>query len=203
MIKISEKASTEGTFDRSSSADPILWLRGERVGLGPFLKNLVPSYWRWETDPHALLGYGQQYAETEQTRAAVFDTQTRDGNPYFTIYDLTGQKPIPVGMSQLIVDSRTRTGEFIILIGEEGRGKGLATEATRLTLDYGFHVTALRNIYLTVVASNIAGLRAYEKAGFKIIGRRHNSGYWLGEIVDHVFMDAIPEEFPGRSVLAN
>jgi hypothetical protein len=30
------------------------------VGLGPFLRDLVPHYWRWETDPRALLGYGQQ-----------------------------------------------------------------------------------------------------------------------------------------------
>jgi diamine N-acetyltransferase len=196
MIRISDE-----TPDNNGTREPILWLRGEKVGLGPFLRDLVPHYWRWETDPRALLGYGQQYAETEQTRAAVFDTQTRDGSPYFTVYDLTGQVPTPIGASQLIVDNRTRTGEFVILIGEEGRGKRLAAEATRLTLDYGFHITALRNIYLSVVASNVAGIRAYEKAGFKVIGRRRNSGYWLGEIVDHVFMDAIPEDFPGPSVL--
>jgi len=196
MIRISDE-----TLEDSGTRDPILWLRGEKVGLGPFLRELVPLYWRWETDPRALLGYGQQYAETEQTRAAVFDTQTRDGSPYFTVYDLAGQAPTPVGTSQLIVDNRTRTGEFVILIGEEGRGKRLATEATRLTLDYGFNITALRNIYLSVVASNVAGIRAYEKAGFKIIGRRRNSGYWLGEVVDHIFMDAIPEDFPGPSVL--
>lgn len=148
-----------------------------------------------------MLGYGQQYAETEQTRAAVFDTQSRDGNPYFTVHDLAGDQPIPVGISQLIVDNRTRTGELVIIIGEEGRGKGLATEATRLTLDYGFHITNLRNIYLSVLASNTPGIKAYEKSGFKLIGRRRQSGYWLGEIVDHVFMDAIPAEFPGPSVL--
>ncbi|MGH3827387.1 MAG: GNAT family N-acetyltransferase [Pseudonocardiaceae bacterium] len=190
-------------MENDSTAEAILWLRGEKVGLGPFSRDLVPHCWRWESEPRALLGYGQQYAETEQTRAAVFDTQSRDGNPYFTVYDLAGDQPIPVGISQLIVDNRTRTGELviIIIIGEEGRGKGLATEATWLTLDYGFHITNLRNIYLSVLASNTPGIKAYEKAGFKLIGRRRQSGYWLGEIVDHVFMDAIPAEFPGPSVL--
>jgi RimJ/RimL family protein N-acetyltransferase len=196
MVRISDE-----TPDTSSDREPILWLRGQKAALGPFLRDLVPLYWRWETDPRALLGFGQQYAETVQTRAGVFDVQSRDGNPYFTVYDVTGPAPIPVGMTQIIVDSRTRTGDFTILIGEEGRGKGIGTEATRLTLDYGFHVTALRNIYLSVVASNVAGIRAYEKAGFKTIGRRRNSGHWFGEIVDHVFMDAIPADFPGPSIV--
>lgn len=70
-----------------------------------------------------------------------------------------------------------------------------------MTLDYGFHITNLRNIYLSVLAPNVAGIRSYEKAGFTLIGHRRNSGYWLGEIVDHVFMDAIPEDYPGPSVL--
>jgi diamine N-acetyltransferase len=161
----------------------------------------VPNYWRWESEPRALIGYGQQNAETEQTRGDVFDAQTRDGNPYFTVYDLTGTVATPIGLSHLIVDNRTRTGELVILLGEEGRGRGLATEATRLTLDYGFHVTNLRNIYLSVLAPNAAGIRAYEKAGFKMMGRRRQSGYWLGQVVDHVFMDAIPADFPGPSVL--
>lgn len=99
------------------------------------------------------------------------------------------------------MDNRTRTGELVIIIGEEGRGKGLAAEATRLTLDYGFHITNLRNVYLSVLASNTPGIKAYENAGFKLIGRRRQSGYWLGEVVDHVFMDAIPAGFPGPSVL--
>jgi RimJ/RimL family protein N-acetyltransferase len=176
-----------------------LWVQGDKVALGPFVRELVSLYWRWENEPRALLGYGQQNPQTEQIRDDVFTAQSRDGNPYFTIYELsTGE---PIGMSHIIVDHRTRTGELVILLGEEGRGKRLATEATRLTLDYGFHITNLRNIYLSVLAPNAAGIRAYTNAGFKEMGRRRNSGYWLGEIVDHVFMDAVPEDFPGPSVI--
>jgi RimJ/RimL family protein N-acetyltransferase len=171
------------------------------VALGPFVRDLVRSYWRWETEPRALLGYGQQYAETQQTRDDVFTSQSRDGSPYFTIYDLTTEQPTPVGISNIIVDNRTRTGELVIILGPEGRGKRLAAEATRLTVDYGFHITNLRNIYLSVLAPNAPGIRAYEKAGFKVMGRRRNSGYWLGDTVDHLFMDIIPDDFPGPSVL--
>lgn len=178
-----------------------MWLRGEKAGLGPFVRELVEDYWRWENEPRSLLGYGQQSPQSLKVRGDVFDSQSRGRDVRFTIYDLTNLEPVPVGLSALLVDDRTRTGELVILLGENGRGKGIGTEATRLTIDYGFHITALRNIYLSVVASNAAGIRAYEKAGFKMIGRRRNSGYWLGEVVDHVFMDAIPEDFPGPSVI--
>lgn len=178
-----------------------MWLHGERAALGPFERDLVPDYWRWESEPRVLVGYGQHNAETVQTRADVFDSQSRSGNPYFTIYDVTDSAAVPVGISLIMVDDRTRTGELIITLGAEGRGKRLAAEATRLTVDYGFHITNLRNIWLSVLAPNKAGIRAYEQAGFKTIGRRRNSGHWLGAIVDHVFMDTIPDDFPGPSVV--
>lgn len=28
--------------------EPLLWLRGERAALGPFSRELVEHYWRWE-----------------------------------------------------------------------------------------------------------------------------------------------------------
>jgi RimJ/RimL family protein N-acetyltransferase len=68
-------------------------------------------------------------------------------------------------------------------------------------VDYGFHITNLRNIWLSVLAPNTAGIRAYERAGFKTMGRRRNSGHWLGAVVDHVFMDVIPADFPGPSLV--
>lgn len=45
-----------------------------------------------------------------------------------------------------------------------------------LTLDYGFHITNLRAVRLRVVEHNTAGIRAYEEAGFKPVGRLRRSG---------------------------
>ena len=68
-------------------------------------------------------------------------------------------------------------------------------------MDYAFHVTNLSNVYLTVLAPNLAGIRAYERAGFRKIGVRCQSGYWLGQRVDEVLMDAVPAELPGASAV--
>jgi diamine N-acetyltransferase len=93
---------------------------------------------------------------------------------------------------------RTRS-EFGIAIGER-RGQGRGTEATRLVLDFAFHVLQLRNVMLETLDWNIAGLTAYERAGFRRIGVRRGAVVSRGRTTDMVIMDAIPQDF-GRSVL--
>ena len=60
---------------------------------------------------------------------------------------------------------------FGILVGQR-RGRGLGTEATRLTLDWAFHVLGLHNVMLEVLPANAPAIRAYEAAGFRRIGVR-------------------------------
>ena len=82
----------------------------------------------------------------------------------------------------------------------ERRGQGLGTEATRLVLDFAFHVLLLRNVLLETLAWNVAGLTAYERAGFRRIGVRRGAALSRGRPTDIVIMDAVPEDF-GESVL--
>jgi RimJ/RimL family protein N-acetyltransferase len=82
------------------------------------------------------------------------------------------------------------------MIGEmDRRGKGLGTEATLLTLDYAFTVLGLHSVMLTVYEFNLAGRRAYEKAGIREFGRRRQS-HWMGDrFWDEIFMDCLATEF--------
>ncbi|SDD57975.1 GNAT family N-acetyltransferase [Actinokineospora iranica] len=188
----------------NQSGDPILYLRGETAALGPLESRLAESYWRWENNPRVRVGYGQQTPESLEARTEGLTHQLkRSANQArFTVYDLTGDQPVPVGISSLTIDHPRRNAEFFILIGEDAStGRGIGTEATRLTLDYAFHVTNLRCVYLSVLAPNTAAIHAYEKAGFRRIGERRLSGYWLGEPANELFMDAIASDFPGPSVV--
>jgi RimJ/RimL family protein N-acetyltransferase len=118
---------------------------------------------------------------------------------YFTVYDLTDLTP--VGTTLLVrIDHHQGTAEFGILIGER-RNQGLGTEATRLTLDWGFTVLGLHNILLVTFSWNTAAIRAYEKAGFREIGRRRGAVVTLDRRFDQVLMDAVADEFTG-SVLS-
>jgi diamine N-acetyltransferase len=185
------------------SDEPMMWLRGERCGLGPLRRDLVELYWQWENELRVMTGNGRQTPESLDERTAGLDSQMRHSmnQARFTVYDVTKDEPIPVGMTDLVIQHRWRNAEFFILLGDAGRGRGIGTEATRLTLDYAFHITNLHNVYLTVLAPNAAGIRAYEKAGFRVIGERRQSGYWLGQRANEVSMDAIPEDFPGPSLV--
>ncbi|WP_406453584.1 GNAT family N-acetyltransferase [Streptomyces sp. NBC_00876] len=182
-------------------SDPILWIGTETCALGPYRADLVETYWRWEQDPTLMVGYGRQVPESLEARSEGMTHQLRGSNLRFTVYDLAGDVPVPVGVSTLLPDEAVRTAEFVIMLGRHARGRGLGTEATRLTLDYGFHVANLRAIWLKVLAPNVPAVRAYEKAGFLEAGRLREAGYWLGEVCDELVMDALAAEFAGPSAV--
>lgn len=182
--------------------EPVIWLRATKVGLGPIREDLVPTYWRWENEPGVILGYGRQAPESLETRTEGYGHQTRASlnQVRFTVYDLQRDE-VPIGLATLLVDHQVRTAEYLILVAPEARRRGLAAEATWLTLDYAFHLTALRMVWLKVLEPNTAAIRAYGRAGFRHAGRLRDAGYWLGEICDEIVMDAIPAEFPGDSIV--
>ncbi|MFI7049005.1 GNAT family N-acetyltransferase [Streptosporangium sandarakinum] len=187
----------------TEAAEPILWVRGKFAALGPYRADLAELYWRWEQDPAVLVGYGRRTPESLQARTEGLDRQLANlsDNPRFTVYDTSGEVPKPVGMTALHIDQAVRTAEFIIMLGPEARGRGLGTEATWLTLDYAFHITNLRMVWLKVLESNGAGIAAYKRAGFKEVGRLRQAGYWLGKDCDEIIMDAVADEFGGPSVI--
>jgi diamine N-acetyltransferase len=92
------------------------------------------------------------------------------------------------------IDWRMSRTTFGIALGER-RGKGLGTEATRLTLDWAFNMLGLHNVMLTVLPTNTAAVRAYEKAGFRRIGLRRDALSVMGQRGDELLMDAVADDF--------
>ncbi|MFD7532439.1 GNAT family N-acetyltransferase [Streptomyces sp. NPDC059849] len=162
---------------------------------------MVETYWRWEQEPALLVGYGRQSPESLEARTEGMAHQLRGENIRFTVYDLSNDTPAPVGVATLLPDHSVRTAEYVIMLAPEARSRGLGTAATRLTLDYAFHITNLRMVWLKVLAPNSAGIRAYEKAGFRTVGALREAGYWLGEVCDEVIMDALAKDFTGPSAV--
>jgi diamine N-acetyltransferase len=89
------------------------------------------------------------------------------------------------------IDHRHGTAEYAITIGEPtARGRGYGTEATRRLLDYAFADLGLRSVLLDVSEYNLAGRRAYARAGFREIGRRRETDPLAGRWWDTIFMEA-------------
>jgi diamine N-acetyltransferase len=137
--------------------DSDVWVRGKRVGLGPYRRDLLDVYWPAESDPFAVLGYGRQIPESLESRAAGLDIQlTNSAHPRFTVYSLQERRAI--GLTHLTIDEMVRTAQFVIALTPDARGRGFAAEAATLTLDYGFHVTALRAVWLKVLEHHAAAI---------------------------------------------
>lgn len=175
---------------------PVLNITGELVALGPLRRDLLPLYQRWINDTEVARALGVFLPLTVEKETEWYDSEAKsEKSALFTIYELSTLRPI--GTTALInLDHRNRKAEFGIEIGEpDGRNKGYGTETTRLMLDYAFNVVGLHNVMLRVFEFNRGAARAYEKAGFKEIGRRRQSYFSGGRMWDEIWMDCLSTEF--------
>src|SRR4051794_38006366 len=179
----------------SDLGQPVVNIVGERVALGPLVREHIPLFARWGNDFAVARTFGGiPRARTIEAVTARYDAG--NGNDYeFTVYERATWRP--VGRTYLCdVDWRGRTAGFGIVIGEaDARGRGYGTEATRLMLDYAFTALGLHSVMLTTDSFNLAGQAAYRKAGFKECGRRRQCSFLGGQLLDVVYMDCLASEF--------
>lgn len=177
---------------------PIYVVEGELVALGPLEPGMIPLWQRWlnDLDVTRTLGALSVGVHPRESQERAYDRAVHtEGDVSFAIYARADQRPI--GSTSLReISFRTSTATFSIFIGERSCwDRGFGTEATRLVLDFAFHALGLHNVLLTVYDNNPRGVRAYEKAGFRVIGRRREA-YKLGqERYDVVYMDALASDF--------
>jgi RimJ/RimL family protein N-acetyltransferase len=177
-------------------ATPILNVVGEKVALGPIRRDLLPLYTRWMNDFEVLRTLsGNVRPMTAEAEMSWYDQASKSESTInFTIYERATSRPIG-NTSLMDVNHAHRTATFGILIGEKDCwGKGYGTETTRLMLDYAFTILGLHNVMLTVDSYNERGIRAYTRAGFKVIGRRREAHRLGGRPFDVILMDCLASE---------
>jgi RimJ/RimL family protein N-acetyltransferase len=184
--------------------EPDFLLVGDRVALGPLRRDLAPIYARWMNQLEVRrgldhLGIASPQSQEKWVEEKLEESAKREPRAAeFTIYDRSDS--MPVGTAGLFqIGHAHGAASFGIALGARRR-QGLGTEATQLVLDFAFNVLHLRNVLLETLEWNVAGLKAYERAGFRRIGVRRGAAFSRGRPTDLVLMDAIPEDF-GASVL--
>ena len=192
LCDVSRRSDETGPF-------PIVNIVGERVALGPLHRGLLPLLERWENDFWTVdRGGGDPRPATAEAVASGWESLLGGERPDwigFAIYALPEYRPIGVMNIRDFINPHG-TAEFGITIGDASeRGQGYGTEAVRLLLDYAFTVLGVHNVWLDTPAYNAAALRAYEKAGFREIGRRRGARVLAGERYDIVLMDCVADEF--------
>ena len=104
--------------------------------------------------------------ETFAELTALYEDHTHDQRERRFIVESDGEK---VGLVELVeIDHVHRRAEFQIAILPEHQGKGIATRATRLAMDYGFSVLNLYKLCLLVDKENQKAAHIYTKLGFRV-----------------------------------
>jgi RimJ/RimL family protein N-acetyltransferase len=192
-------------------ATPIFNIIGERVALGPLVREHLPLHTRWINDAERQRTGGDMLGPVtaEQLDAWFEQRRGQQDTAVFTLYARVTDPASsadwePIGFTMLRdIDHRNRTAEYAISIGAAAsRGQGFGSEATFLMLDYAFTALGLHNVMLTTASFNLGGLRAYEKAGFREIGRRRECWLLDGQLHDEVYMECLASEFPGGPLRA-
>jgi ribosomal-protein-alanine N-acetyltransferase len=148
-----------------SSPSPA-FVQGDRIDLVPMNLDHIALYSVWWNNA-AVRRYGRSvFPETteEIKKEFTMDTSKRE-EVFFEIWLKAEKRPVgSVGFHH--IHWANRNAMIGLSIGEESSwGKGYATEAVRLLLQYGFEELNFHKISAHIFSPNIGSWKAAEKAG--------------------------------------
>ena len=178
-------------------------ISGERAALGMLRREQLPRLAAWFNDPDVRRGLAHRGIVNEDAETAWYEhvteaaRQPRPAEVAFAIHDAADGELVGVcGLEN--IDHNFSRGEFGIFLGQR-RGTGIGTDATRLVLEWAFTIIGLHNVMLESYQFNEQAIRAYQRAGFRVIGTRRDAVRALGRRWDSILMDATAEEFYGST----
>ncbi len=179
-------------------------LVGERALLRPFTPADIDAMAAVLADPEVNRLTGSVHSTAEATgRPAVHDDATRrwyetradqDDRLDLAIVDRVTDRCV----GEVVLnhwEPENQACSFRILVGPQGRDRGLGSEATRLMLRHAFTATDLYRVELAVYAVNPRARHVYERAGFTVEGTRRAAFVLDGERVDEVLMAVLRPEW--------
>jgi RimJ/RimL family protein N-acetyltransferase len=178
---------------------PTISFQGEKVAVGPLHSGLIPLLSRWDSDFETRMWSGDELLiHTPEHLEKIFKgfiEEPKDDKVFMAFYDRVTLQPIGWGNIRDI-NTYHQTCELGIGIGEpEYRGRGYGSEAVRLMVDFAFTAYNIRNVLLDTNSFNQRAFRAYQKVGFKEIGRRRQATRYGNRLFDIIYMDCLAEEF--------
>ncbi len=166
------------------------------ISLQPLTPGNLSPFYNWIKDEEAII-YSLSIFQAMKTDQQIKDwylqaiNDKRNSNHgIFVDGVFVGYAGIS-GMSSI-----NQSGEYFIFIGDKNYwGKGIGTQVTQLIVKMGFEELDLNRIMLTVSVPNIAGVKAYESAGFVLEGRYREAALRNGEYHDKFVMSILKSEW--------
>ncbi|MEH0117159.1 spermidine N1-acetyltransferase [Escherichia coli] len=129
----------------------------------------------------------------------LYDKHIHDQSERRFVVECDGEK---AGLVELV-----EINQFQIIISPEYQGKGLATRAAKLAMDYGFTVLNLYKLYLIVDKENEKAIHIYRKLGFSVEGELMHEFFINGQYRNAIRMCIFQHQYlaehktPGQTLL--
>ena len=147
--------------------DPEIW----------HVSNTIAPYSRFAIEQY-VLNAGNDIFTSKQLRLMIVPLEC--GSATAGAVDLFDYEPIH------------RRAGIGIMIDKAFRGKGYATEALSLILDYCSNILNLHQVYCNISEDNLASIRLFDEAGFRKNGERKDwlllNGKWTNEFFYQLFL---------------
>lgn len=98
-------------------------------------------------------------------------------------------------IAYFLVDSKNHFGELEYCIGEQFQGIGLATEATRATINFGFSNINFNKVQISHKDGNIASKKVILKNKLKYEGTLRDYFYSNGEYSSRCYYSILKREW--------
>ncbi len=163
---------------------------------------------RLDNNANVMRYWFEEPYETFDELTHLYDEHIRDQRERrFVIEygsDEGGKRNNIAGLVELVeIDHIHRRAEYQIIVAPDHQGKGIATRATELALEYGFSVLNLYKIYLIVDVENAGARHVYEKIGFQAEGTLCHEFFINGQYRDVTRMCLFQHEYLQRALTAS
>ena len=165
-----------------------------RLSLDPLSEDSISEqYLMWMNDPEVLKFTESRWEkyDIDDLKSFVINIDKSPKDHLFGIYIIeTGKHIGNVKIGN--INYHHEFADLGIIIGtKEEWGKGYATEAIKLAVDYAFIQLELYKVTAGVYANNFGSIKALQKAGFKECGRHINHCVFDVDRVDVLVLEII------------
>lgn len=152
----------------------------------------------WISDPAIQSMYAEPIYTTKQEVKELIDKYINayEKDDYYRWAVILKETGECIGqIAYFLVDNKNHFAEIEYCIGTSFQKGGLATEATKAVIKYGFNKINLHKVQICHKSINIASRRVIEKCGFVYEGALRDFFYMDGQYVDRLYYSILKSEF--------
>lgn len=154
----------------------------------------------WIADEKVQSMYSEPIYTTKEAVRELLDKyiSSYEKNDYYRWAVILKENNECIGqIAFFLVDSKNNFAEIEYCIGTEFQCRGLATEATKAIIDFGFKKINLHKIQICHKSINIPSKRVIEKCGFHFEGKLRDYFCMDGKYVDRLYYSILENEYIG------